>query len=179
MRHIPNILTSIRIFMAGVFAFFFLQHEYVACSISFGISMLTDVLDGALARANNWVSDLGKILDPVADKVTLLVISACFYRAGWIPQFMLIAVILKETMMLVGGFIMLRCNAVAHSDVFGKAATTLFSTSIVMALIRELNFSPFLTRICDASTFVFGLSVVFSFVALIHYGRTQFARRKA
>lgn len=179
MKHIPNILTSIRILMAGVFAYFFIEDNYTACSVSFGISMLTDVLDGALARANNWVSDLGKILDPVADKVTLLVISACFYRAGWIPQFMLIAVIIKEAMMLIGGLIMLRCNAVAYSDVFGKAATTLFSTSIVMALIKELTVSPFLSRICDASTFVFGLSVVFSFVALIHYARTQFARRKA
>jgi len=179
MKHIPNILTSIRILMAGVFAYFFIEDNYTACSVSFGISMLTDVLDGALARANNWVSDLGKILDPVADKVTLLVISACFYRAGWIPQFMLIAVIIKEAMMLIGGLIMLRCSAVAHSDVFGKAATTLFSTSIVMALIKELTASPFLTRICDASTFVFGLSVVFSFVALVHYARTQFARRKA
>ena len=179
MKHIPNILTSIRILMAGVFAYFFIEDNYTACCASFGISMLTDILDGALARANSWVSDLGKILDPVADKVTLLVISVCFYRAGWIPQYMMIAVIIKECMMMLGGLIMLRCHAVAYSDVFGKAATTLFSTSIVMALIRELSFSPFLTRICSASTFVFGLSIIFSFVALVHYGRTQFAQRKA
>ena len=179
MKHIPNILTSIRILMAGVFAYFFINDNYTACCASFGISMLTDVLDGMLARANNWVSDLGKILDPVADKVTLLVISVCFYRAGWIPQYMMIAVIIKESMMMLGGLIMLRYKAVAYADTFGKAATTLFSTSIVMALIRELNFSPFLTRICSASTFIFGLSVVFSFVALVHYGRTQFAQRKA
>ena len=75
MKHLPNILTSIRILMAGVFAYFFMEDNYTACCVSFGVSMLTDVLDGALARANNWVSDLGKILDPVADKVTLLVIS--------------------------------------------------------------------------------------------------------
>lgn len=179
MKHLPNILTSIRIFMAGVFAYFFMKHDYIACSISFGISMLTDVLDGALARANNWVSDLGKILDPIADKVTLLVISACFYSAGWIPEYMLVAVIIKEALMMVGGLIMLRCNAVAYADRFGKAATTLFSTSIVMALLRELNISPLITSICSLSTIAFGLSIAFSFVALIHYGRTQFANRKA
>ncbi|MBR5292012.1 MAG: CDP-alcohol phosphatidyltransferase family protein [Clostridia bacterium] len=179
MKHLPNILTSIRILMAGVFACFFMEDNYTACCVSFGVSMLTDILDGALARAHGWVSDLGKILDPVADKVTLLVISICFYRAGWIPQYMMIAVIIKESIMMLGGLIMLRCHAVAYADTFGKAATTLFSTSIVMALIRELNFSPFLTRICSASTLVFGLSVAFSFVALVHYGRTQFAQRKA
>lgn len=179
MKHLPNILTSIRILMAGVFAYFFMKHDYIACCVSFGVSMLTDILDGALARANNWISDLGKILDPVADKVTLLVISVCFYSVGWIPEFMLIAVIVKEAMMLIGGLIMLRCNAVAHSDSFGKAATTLFSTSIVMALLKELDISPLITYVCSLSTFVFGLSVAFSFAALIHYGRTQFARRKA
>ena len=179
MRHLPNILTSIRILMAGVFAYFFTEDNYTACCVSFGVSMLTDVLDGALARANNWVSDLGKILDPVADKVTLLVISICFYRAGWIPQYMMIAVIVKESMMMLGGLIMLRYKAVAYADTFGKAATTLFSTSIVMALLRELDISPFITSVCSLSTLVFGLSVAFSFVALVHYGRTQFAQRKA
>ena len=179
MRHLPNILTSIRILMAGVFAYFFMNDNYTACCASFGISMLTDVLDGALARANNWVSDLGKILDPAADKITLLVISICFYSAGWIPQYMLIAVIIKEAMMIAGGLIMLRCNAVAYSDVFGKAATTLFSISIVMALLKELDIAPVITTIGGLSTLVFGLSVIFSFVALVHYGRTQFARRKA
>jgi len=74
---------------------------------------------------------------------------------------------------------MLRYKAVAYADTFGKAATTLFSTSIVMALLRELDISPFITSVCSLSTLVFGLSVAFSFVALVHYGRTQFAQRKA
>lgn len=179
MKHLPNVLTSIRILMAGVFAYYFIKDDYTACCVSFGISMLTDVLDGALARTYNWVSDLGKILDPIADKVTLLVISACFYSVGWIPQYMLIAVIIKEAAILIGGLIMLRCHAVAHADSFGKAATTLFSTSIVMALLKELDIAPFITSVCSLSTLVFGLSIVFSFVALVHYGRTQFAQRKA
>ena len=179
MKHLPNILTSIRILMAGVFAYFFIKQDYTSCCVSFGVSMLTDVLDGALARANNWVSDLGKILDPVADKVTLLVISACFYSVGWIPEYMLIAVILKEAAMLTGGLIMLRYHAVAYADSFGKAATSLFSTSIVMALLYELDIAPFITTVCSLSTVVFGLSIVMSFAALIHYGRTQFANRKA
>ena len=179
MRHLPNILTSIRIFMAGVFAYFFIKHDYSACTISFGVSMLTDMLDGVLARTYNWVSDLGKILDPLADKITLLVISICFCSVGWIPEFMLIAVIIKEAFMLIGGVIMLRSNAVAHADVYGKAATALFSISIVMALLNEMDVLPPLTSIGSLSTLVFGLSVVFSFVALAHYARTQFAKRKA
>lgn len=179
MKHLPNILTSIRIFVAGVFAWFFMKQDYTACCVSFGVSMLTDVLDGSLARAFGWVSNLGKILDPVADKITLLVISACFYSAGWIPGYLLIAVIIKETLMMLGGFIMLRRRTVAYSDFFGKAATSLFSASIIMALLKALDISPVFHAIGSLSTAVFALSVVFSFVALVHYGRTQFVRRGA
>lgn len=179
MKHLPNILTSIRIFVAGIFAWFFMEQDYTACCISFGVSMLTDVLDGALARAFGWVSNLGKILDPVADKISLLVISICFYSVGWIPGFMLAAVIIKEGLMLLGGLIMLRSHTVAYSDLYGKAATSLFSASIVMALLRELDISPVISSICSLSTLIFGLSIFCSFVALIHYVRTQFLRRSA
>lgn len=179
MKHLPNILTSTRIFIAGVFAWFFMKQDYTACCVSFGISMLTDVLDGALARAFGWVSNLGKILDPVADKITLLVISVCFYSAGWIPGYLLIAVIIKEALMMLGGFIMLRRRTVAYSDFFGKAATSLFSASIIMALLKALDIAPIFAAIGSLSTAVFGLSVVFSFVALVHYGRTQFVRSGA
>ena len=179
MKHLPNIITSARIFIAGLFAYFFAEQNYSACCISFGASVLTDVLDGALARANNWVSDLGKILDPIADKVTLLVISVCFYRAGWIPAYMLAAVIAKESAMMIGGLIMLKNHTVAYADIFGKISTTLFSISIVMALFREISSLPLFAAICSLSTAFFGLSIVCSFAALIHYGKTQFAKRKA
>ena len=164
-------LTSIRIALAGVFAYFFAQDNHDACMITFAVSMLTDVLDGAIARKFNCISDLGKILDPLADKLTLLTISICFFSSGLIPKYMLIAIIVKESLMLIGGVIMLRNKAVAYSDKFGKAATTLFSTSIVMALLKEYPAFAFLGNLYVA---VFGFSIICSFVALVHYANTQF-----
>lgn len=171
MKHIPNILTSIRIAAAGVFAYFFAQDNHDACVYTFALSMLTDVLDGAIARKFNCISDLGKILDPLADKLTLLVISICFFSSGLIPKYMLIAIIVKESLMLIGAVIMLRHKAVAYSDAFGKAATTLFSTSIILALLRGYSAFSFLG---DLYVPVFGLSIICSFVALFHYANTQF-----
>lgn len=171
MKHIPNILTSIRIVAAGVFAYFFAQDNHNACVATFALSMLTDVLDGAIARKYNCISDLGKILDPLADKLTLLIISICFFSSGLIPKYMLIAIIVKESLMLIGAIIMLRNKAVAYSDAFGKASTTLFSTSIVLALLKSYPAFAFLG---DIYVIVFGLSILCSFVALAHYANTQF-----
>ena len=137
MKNLPNILTLVRIACAGVFAYFFVCHQYNACVITFIISMVSDVLDGAIARKYGCVSDLGKVLDPLADKITLLVVSVCFYTEGWIIWPMLAAVIIKESLMIIGGLIMLRSNVGAYSDRFGKASTVLFCASITMALLEK------------------------------------------
>ena len=179
MKNLPNILTLVRIACAGVFAYFFLGHQYMACVVTFIISMVSDVLDGAIARKYGCVSDLGKVLDPLADKITLLVVSVCFYKEGWIIWPMLAAVIIKESLMIIGGLIMLRSNVVAYSDHFGKASTVLFCASITMALLEKSPLPLLLRRICGLSTALFCMSIVCSFIALGHYARTQFMRRKA
>ena len=74
MRHIPNVLSAIRLILVGVFIFLFARAKYLACLIVFLTAFFTDLLDGYLARRNNWISDLGKVLDPLADK--LMVIAA-------------------------------------------------------------------------------------------------------
>ena len=167
MKNLPNILTLVRIACAGVFAYFFVCHQYNACVITFIISMVSDVLDGAIARKYGCVSDLGKVLDPLADKITLLVVSVCFYTEGWIIWHMLAAVIIKESLMIIGGLIMLRSNVVAYSD------------RLTMALLEKSPLPLLLRRICGLSTALFCMSIVCSFIALGHYARTQFMHRKA
>ena len=92
---------------------------------------------------------------------------------------MLAAVIIKESLMIIGGLIMLRSNVVAYSDRFGKASTVLFCASITMALLEKSPLPLLLRRICGLSTVLFCMSIVCSFIALGHYARTQFMRRKA
>ena len=150
MKNLPNILTLVRIACAGVFAYFFVCHQYNACVITFIISMVSDVLDGAI-----------------------------FYTEGWIIWPMLAAVIIKESLMIIGGLIMLRSNVVAYSDRFGKASTVLFCASITMALLEKSPLPLLLRRICGLSTALFCMSIVCSFIALGHYARTQFMHRKA
>ena len=81
MRHIPNVLSAIRLILVGVFIFLFARAKYLACLIVFLTAFFTDLLDGYLARRNNWISDLGKVLDPLADKLMVIAALSCFYSA--------------------------------------------------------------------------------------------------
>ena len=69
MRHIPNILSAIRLLLVGVFVGLFLSGRVLGALSIFVFAFFTDVLDGRLARQYGWVSNLGKLLDPLGQHV--------------------------------------------------------------------------------------------------------------
>ena len=178
MKHIPNILSSLRIVMVGVFAWLFLStripsHYFWALGV-FVLAFLTDVLDGFLARTFNWITPVGKLLDPLADKlmaITALVV-ILIGKAGqslfWIYLALVILVGVKEILMLIGGMIMLRQRKVAYSDWYGKTATGLFAIGIALTLLSFVfdSIEPWNIAVLSAS-------IGLSYVALAHYARTQ------
>ena len=178
MKHIPNILSSLRIVMVGVFAWLFLSaripvHYLWALGV-FVLAFLTDVLDGFLARTFNWITPVGKLLDPLADKlmaITALVV-ILIGKAGqslfWIYLALVILVGVKEILMVVGGMIMLKQRKVAYSDWYGKTATGLFAFGTVLTLLSFI-----IDAIEPWNIAVLSASIGLSYVALAHYARTQ------
>ncbi len=178
MKHIPNILSSLRIVMVGVFAWLFLStripaHYFWALGV-FVLAFLTDVLDGFLARTFNWVTPIGKLLDPLADKlmaITALVV-ILIGKSGqslfWIYLALVILVGVKEILMLIGGMVMLKQRKVAYSDWYGKTATGLFAIGIALTLLSFVfdSIEPWNIAVLSAS-------IGLSYVALAHYARTQ------
>ena len=69
-KHVPNILTIIRFLLIPVIIAFAIQHDYIAAIIVLTISGITDILDGFIARKFNFITDFGKLMDPLADKAT-------------------------------------------------------------------------------------------------------------
>ena len=179
MKHIPNILTGIRIAMIGVFCWLFLtakeSSQYLWPMLVYVLAFFTDLLDGYLARRNNWVSDFGKLFDPLADKLMLIAVLICFYVRGFVDLYILILVAAKELIMIIGGGIFLLKKFVVCADWWGKIATGAFVASVMITFISiTWNVLEFLYP------WDYIISIVLSFISMFHYGITNLiaAKRK-
>ena len=135
-KNIPNILSVIRILLVGVFVYtFFFVSEYVALVVFF-LAGATDVIDGYLARRNNWITNIGKILDPVADKLMQCTALVCLYIKEMIPLWFVIPFFVKELFTLIMGLIVLnRRSVVVVSKWYGKATVCLFYATIALSVL--------------------------------------------
>ncbi len=167
MRHIPNILSCLRLLMVGIFVWLFAEQLYVPALIVYVTAFLTDVLDGYLARRFNWISNLGKLLDPFADKLMLISVLACLLAVNYIKWYLFAAMLIKELMMIVGGlFILRKKRVVVYADWWGKIATGMFFASVVFSLLLCSGLIPLPMWLINVA---FGLSFCVSFGSMIHY----------
>ena len=136
MRHIPNILTVIRLFLVPLFVIlFFAVAPIVALPISW-LAAITDVLDGYLARRNGWISRFGKILDPIADKLMQGALLFSLVIGGYLPWLFAVPFVLKELAQGVCGFLMFRRRrVVVVSRWYGKVALTLFHLAVNFTVV--------------------------------------------
>ena len=137
MKNIPNILSVIRICLVFVFvAVFFSPLSKLWALIVFLSAGATDVVDGFLARRNNWITDLGKVLDPFADKLMQCTVLVCLCIEKVVPLWFLIIFFAKELLTLLLGFIAIRRRSVVVvSKWYGKASVCLFYATIFAAVI--------------------------------------------
>ena len=144
---IPNWLSYIRIALIPVFAVLFYKGYVGWAMLVLGLSGLSDFLDGKIARKLNQVSDLGKIIDPVADKLTQITIAIMFYiefrtssdelikTFSWV---FLIFVIKEFVMVFFGGLMLAMGLRPAAAEIYGKAATMVF----YLVMIAIVMFGP-------------------------------------
>ncbi|MCL2671881.1 MAG: CDP-alcohol phosphatidyltransferase family protein [Clostridiales bacterium] len=172
MKHIPNILSGIRILLVGVFVALFFKAQYYAALIVFAVAFFTDLLDGYLARKFNWISSLGKLLDPAADKLLVLAVLVCVFvyhrnEPFYLVIFVLMAV--KELLMLIGMLMLLKTKVVCFSDWSGKLATGFFSVGIGLTLMDiciPADITPW-------NISVLSIAVALSYFAMLHYTKIQ------
>ena len=139
-KNIPNILTIIRFILIPIILNFIFQGDYISGIIIFSISGLTDVLDGFIARKFNLISNFGKLMDPLADKLTQISVLAALVSVKIIPVWILAIVVLKELIMVVGASFLYGKDVVVYSKWYGKLATVLFYLAIVVSLfIKQLE----------------------------------------
>jgi CDP-diacylglycerol--glycerol-3-phosphate 3-phosphatidyltransferase len=141
LKYIPNILSGIRIALVGVFIYlYFLDYpnNIVWALVTFIAAGATDVLDGYLARRNNWVTNLGKVLDPLADKLMQCTVLICMTVKDLIPVWLVIPFILKEVLVLLGGMLVSKkMSKVVMSNVFGKMTVVFFYIAIFVCMLAR------------------------------------------
>lgn len=139
---IPNLLTLIRILLVPVFAVLFYNGEFLCAVFVLAVSGISDFLDGKIARRFNQVSALGKLLDPVADKLTQITLAILLYITFHSAQnetlkafsWVFLVFIVKEAVMVVGGAVMLAFGIrPGAAEIYGKVAT--FAFYAVMLII--------------------------------------------
>lgn len=129
---IPNLLTLIRLLMIPVIVYLYCERQnYHGAAAMVLLSGLTDVVDGIIARKFNQVSDLGKIIDPIADKLTQVTMLYCLVTKYALMLPMLILFVVKELVMVVCGLMAMRREQKVNSaQWFGKLNTVTLYLSV-------------------------------------------------
>jgi cardiolipin synthase len=167
LKNIPNMLSVLRIILVFVFVFcfFYFEEAYIAL-IVFLVAGLTDVIDGYLARRNNWITKLGKILDPFADKLMQCTVLICLLIEGLIPWWLVLPFFIKELFTLIVGFFVIKKRDVAVvSKWYGKLTVCIFYATIAASII----FAEFLSTHRLIAVIIFIPAALSAIIALVAY----------
>ncbi len=137
---IPNLLSCIRLVLIAPMVLFILEENYLMAALMLLISAISDIFDGIIARNLDQVTELGKMLDPIADKLTLIAILISLSAVNRAVLKFAAAMFAKEVMMLTGGYILLKKGLKPPAAKwFGKISTVIFYICItVLVILRAM-----------------------------------------
>lgn len=139
--NLPNVLTTVRILFIPVLAILILRSGGSNTTLlwwSFGVFlalMLTDKLDGDIARKRGLVTDFGKIADPIADKALMIVTFVCLNIIGLLPWWMTVVIVIRELGITLWRMVQLRKGLVIPASRGGKIKTALQTFAVGLYLL--------------------------------------------
>ena len=166
--NLPNKLTILRVAMIPFFVFFLLNakipnHQYLA-AVVFIAASITDALDGHIARKYNLITNFGKFMDPLADKLLVSSALICFVELGLIPSWVVIAIISRE--FIISGFRLVASDngVVIAASYWGKFKTV---SQMIMSVLLILHIKhPVL--LAAEQIFIY-VSLILTIVSLVDY----------
>lgn len=142
---IPNLLSLFRILLLPVYVYIYLNaaetYQYILAGTIMAVSCLTDMVDGKIARKYNMITNVGKVLDPFADKLTQFTLTICLSLRYPVLYPVLALFLVKECFQLIVAIIQFRRGKVLPGALMaGKICTTvLFVSLITLVLFPDLN----------------------------------------
>lgn len=167
---VPNILTIVRILLTPGFVMAYTSENFNLAWILFAVAGLTDGLDGFLARIWNQRTQLGAMLDPLADKVLLVTSFICLAIKGWIPAWFTVLVVSRDAI-IIGGLALLNFWGVDVKSRIKPIWISKFTTAAQIVLViyvmiqRSFNFNysgllAFMVWVTAAATVISGILYV-------------------
>ena len=166
--NLPNKLTVLRVIMVPFFVFFMLTdvggpaNKWIAL-VLFCVASLTDMLDGKIARARNLVTNFGKFMDPLADKLLVCSAMICMIETGKLPAWVVIIIIGRE--FIISGFRLIAAEngVVIAANYWGKFKTV---SQMIMIILLIVDFGGFFAILTEV--FIW-LSVALTVISLLTY----------
>lgn len=176
--NLPNKLTVLRVCMIPFFVVMLLlnggenqTYRYIAAAI-FIVASLTDMLDGKIARKYNLVTNFGKFMDPLADKLLVCSALICLVDLKQLPAWMVIVIISRE--FIISGFRLVASDngIVIAASYWGKFKTTFQMISVILLIVRIPAFTV-LTQICVWTALVLTVISLVDYIAKNHKVLTE------
>jgi cardiolipin synthase len=143
--NLPNILTIIRFFLIPVYVYIFYSDDYHLAFAIVVLAGVTDVVDGYIARKYNLITEVGKMLDPLADKCMMITVILTLTLKGLIPWVAAALFFGRDLLMILAATIFhMRGKQNVQANIFGKLTTVLFYVALMMIFFGVQNGVNFL-----------------------------------
>ena len=166
--NLPNKLTTLRVFMIPFFVFFLLYQGgenttfRMISLVLFIVASLTDLLDGKIARKYNLVTNFGKFMDPLADKLLVCSALICLIELGQLPAWMVIIIISRE--FIISGFRLVASDngVVIAASYWGKFKTTFQMIGVVLLIFN-------IPALSTLTTIIVWIALALTVISLVDY----------
>lgn len=165
--NVPNILTIFRIVLIPVFVYLFLNDLEMWALCVYCLASLTDIADGYIARKYHMITDFGKLVDPLADKLMVIALMVTMVIRGIIPVAILVILSVKEGIMMLGGLYMLKKGIVVYSQIIGKVAQTVVVSGLILCFFHKY----FISLGISVHLIVLWCGIALTICALFFYGK--------
>lgn len=166
LMNLPNYITLIRIVLIPFFIDLMIYDYYQWALVVFAVACVTDALDGLIARATNSITELGALLDPIADKLLILSAFVTLVLLKMLPVWLVIIVVSRDVILILGSLVIyfLGHDLKARPSFIGKA-TTVFQLLVVTLSLLVQAFGKEMAGI----QVLYWATAVLTMVSGIHY----------
>lgn len=173
---VPNLITVLRFGLVPVFVWLVVSDHYAWATLVLVVLGATDWIDGYAARRLNQISTVGKWLDPVADRLALIVVAIVFVADGIAPAWLVYSIVIPDVVLIINAWVLFRGNPNLAVSNLGKIRTALLLVGTPLLLLSQVEAAE--------SAVLEGLAIVMLAIAcLLHIVAAVFyfrlARRKA